>query len=293
MCSSGAGIGRVAAWNRAARSRLLIEQPGPWGRDALHESGMNAAVAAEIEHRAGDAGVRVMLIRRSVRTYEPGQRAAFLVYPGRDKPWMEEIGFKDPAELLPLDLSAAHCSEPPGIGRAVSSPRYLICTTGRKDPCCAEFGRPVARALRHHGDRVWESSHVGGDRFAANMVCLPHGVFYGQVEAHEADALIDQFDSGKLSIPHFRGRCCDHPLEQVADHAVRAALGITEIDGLTPLSRSTTTSGEHHVTVNCDDGDIRVRLRSTPGAERVTSCSGPHHGHPDHHHVIDISPEVR
>ena len=56
-------------------------------------------------------------------------------------------------------------------------PLVLVCTNGRHDPCCATFGRPLARVLREGAQRddVWECSHIGGDRFAANIVILPEG----------------------------------------------------------------------------------------------------------------------
>jgi hypothetical protein len=48
--------------------------------------------------------------------------------------------------------------------------------------CCARLGVPLAQALaaRHPGP-VWETTPVGGHRFAANLVLLPHGLYYGPV----------------------------------------------------------------------------------------------------------------
>ena len=34
---------------------------------------------------------------------------------------------------------------------------------------------------------MWQSSHIGGDRFAGNVVFLPEGLYYGRVEPAEAD----------------------------------------------------------------------------------------------------------
>src|SRR3954454_24937312 len=49
---------------------LLIEQPGPWGRDALLQSRFDADVAPLLAERAAREDVRVLLIRR------PGDRLA-------------------------------------------------------------------------------------------------------------------------------------------------------------------------------------------------------------------------
>ena len=65
-----------------------------------------------------------------------------------------------------------------------------MCTHGRHDACCAERGRPVAAALTAaRPEQTWEVSHVGGDRFAANLLVLPEGLYYGQVTADEAPGL--------------------------------------------------------------------------------------------------------
>ena len=59
---------------------------------------------------------------------------------------------------------------------------YAVCTHGRHDKCCAKFGSRVCRAFRQEvGERAWECSHVGGDRFAGNVVVFPYGIYYGRV----------------------------------------------------------------------------------------------------------------
>ena len=57
---------------------------------------------------------------------------------------------------------------------AVHGPVVVVCTHGRRDVCCAERGRPLAAAtaLEHPG-AVWESTHVGGDRFAGEPDRVP------------------------------------------------------------------------------------------------------------------------
>ena len=45
-------------------------------------------------------------------------------------------------ELRAIDVRAALAEAPVGGG-----PVFLVCTNGKHDPCCAEWGRPVYRAL--------------------------------------------------------------------------------------------------------------------------------------------------
>ena len=82
---------------------------------------------------------------------------------------------------------------PPTPSTAISQravdlgPILLVCTHGVHDTCCALRGRPVAAALaaRWPG-QVWECSHVGGDRFAPNVVVLPDGFYYGNLDPETA-----------------------------------------------------------------------------------------------------------
>ena len=64
-----------------------------------------------------------------------------------------------------------------GPGEPLGHPLLLVCTHGIRDRCCARYGQELCRNL--HGlapdGWVWQASHVGGDRFAGNLVVLPEG----------------------------------------------------------------------------------------------------------------------
>jgi hypothetical protein len=152
---------RVRGW-------VLLEQPGPWGRDAV--------LARVLDRAAAAAHLRLLLIRRPGRAgpADPRPHTCFVAHTSRAGRWLERRRLDDPAELLELDMAMVVAGERPGFGEEVTEPVYLVCTNGRHDRCCATYGRPLALALQaSHGELVWESSHVGGDRFAGNLVCLP------------------------------------------------------------------------------------------------------------------------
>jgi hypothetical protein len=122
-------------------------------------------------------------------------------------------------------------------GSPSDEPIYLICTHGRHDPCCAVRGRPTAAALAAvHPDRTWECSHVGGDRFAANLVLLPHGLFYGHVPPTRAAELVSRYDEGQVVPDLLRGAGALPPQVQAAQHFARAAGRTLKIDSLRPIA---------------------------------------------------------
>jgi hypothetical protein len=122
------------------------------------------------------------------------------------------------------------------LGQRSAEPVYLVCTHGRHDPCCAIRGRPVAAALA--ADRplwTWECSHVGGDRFAANLVVLPHGFYYGQVPAGEAISLVRRYEAGEVSLRWLRGRSSLPAPVQAAQYFARMGLDEHGVDALPPV----------------------------------------------------------
>ena len=54
------------------------------------------------------------------------------------------------------------------VGDEVAGPIVLVCAHGRRDACCARLGPPLFDALAPHcpPDALWQSSHLGGHRFA-------------------------------------------------------------------------------------------------------------------------------
>ncbi|HEY8557977.1 MAG TPA: sucrase ferredoxin, partial [Actinomycetes bacterium] len=180
------------------RGWVLLEQPGPWGVDAVTESRLDRDLARALQRAADAAHLRLLLIRRPGRPGGPPadreasrSSACFVAHTSRQGRWLERRRLDDPAELLELDMARVVAGERPRFGEEATEPVYLACTNGRHDRCCATYGRPLALALRaSHGELVWESSHVGGDRFAGNLVCLPDGHYFGRVGPADAERVV-------------------------------------------------------------------------------------------------------
>jgi hypothetical protein len=247
---------RVRGW-------VLLEQPGPWGREAVTESRLDRDLARTLDRKAADAHLRLLLIRRPGRgTGRP--HACFVAHTSRAGRWLERRQLDDPAELLELDMAKVVAGERPGFGEAATDPVYLVCTNGRHDRCCATYGRPLALTLaERHGDLVWESSHVGGDRFAGNLVCLPSGHYFGRVGPAEADRVLGLHHKGFIDLDHYRGCCIDPPTVQAAEWFARRATGLLGIDDLDLLGRERLEAGVEAVRFRLAGGEtMRVVLRA-------------------------------
>jgi hypothetical protein len=214
------------------RAWLLVEQPGPWGSEALTQSRLPDPVSSQLAERAGREQVRVLLLRRPDRP-ENGSRRCFVVSSGRGSSWIRHRDVPDPRQLLDLDLGPLRRGAPVNFGDPWNQPLYLVCTNGRHDPCCALLGRPVMRALLER-ESAWECSHVGGDRFAGNLVCMPHGLYFGRLGPEEVVRVVETYERGEIELDHYRGRAGDPFPVQAAESFLRQAEGIVGIDDLTP-----------------------------------------------------------
>jgi (2Fe-2S) ferredoxin len=52
---------------------------------------------------------------------------------------------------------------------------------------------------------VWECSHVGGDRFAPNVLVLPDGFYYGNLAPDEAVTTVQHHLAGAVAHEYLRG----------------------------------------------------------------------------------------
>jgi hypothetical protein len=226
---------------------LLLEQNGPWtGRNAVTHSDLDEGIARALLARADEAGVKVHLIRRSSRRVAVATRACFLADVARG--WVERHELPDPADVLELDLAMR--------GERWEHPLYLACTHGKRDPCCARRGRPLARALKaHRPDETWEIGHIGGHRFAATFLTFPHGLAVGRVPAAAGPEIVSALERGEIVLEHLRGRAGEKPVAQAADVLVRRELGLRGVDALVVEAVDGETA-----TLRRDDG---TRLRAT------------------------------
>ncbi|KAA0919849.1 sucrase ferredoxin [Dietzia sp. ANT_WB102] len=247
---------------------LMLELTGPWGFLALIDSPaiLDPVLGRSIALRAQAADVRVAAIRR------PGRRPAELRWrwaladarPGHEYLLWGEVDGPEQYAEIPLDGSA---------GTPSTEPLVAVCTHGKHDQCCAVRGRRAAAAIaERYPEATWECSHLGGDRFAATMLVLPHGLYYGRVDqAQDPADIVARYEQGRVDPRYLRGRSSYPGVVQVAQHHARMSMGDDRIDAYAPLA-VVESDGEVEVTLDGPHGPVVVRLRETFSEPIFTMC---------------------
>lgn len=236
---------RVDVW-------LLVEVPITWGREAITDAAIPEPVrAALIAACSGIPRARIVFIRRRVESLGPVR-----VYVVRSAPVLGIAMVDLPSIIDVADVPfTTLAAELQAAGQPDAQPLVLVCTHGQHDSCCGRRGYPLYDALRQRSELdVWQCSHIGGDRFAANALVLPWGLYYGPVEPREADALTDTILRDEIFLPAYRGRSSMSRPVQAAETFVRHTTGLLARDALRLSARENV--GEHV---------FRIHLRDTAG----------------------------
>ncbi|MFK7914252.1 MAG: sucrase ferredoxin [Pseudomonadales bacterium] len=190
---------------------IMLEQRASWPARAVGPDGLPVALfgwlAEQIDGLAA-MGLRArgQLIRQETR--DAAGRRLLLGFGGA----LFALPTLVDAQLQQLDLAAVvqavqHDKTPVVPAQRLSGPHYFVCTNGRRDQCCARLGLPVYRRLRTMiGARAWRTTHVGGHRFATNVLTLGSGLVYGRVQETDCDALVAATEAGEVAFAWLRGR---------------------------------------------------------------------------------------
>lgn len=263
---SGASLAageELAATATQGTEWLLVEFRGTWGRDAIRDSGFGSAVS---EALVGFPG-KVILVRR------PDRRRGVTVM----RATVSESGgtatrqkFDDLAAVPWVDLERADLERADlERGELVGGPIVLVCGHGRRDTCCALLGGPLFAALSPSiaPERLWQASHLGGHRFAPNVLVLPDGVQLGRIPIGRAREVADLLARGRIPLDLYRGRTLYPPAVQAAEHAARLATGCDTLTDVRLVSHE-----RDLVTLATPGGDLVVRVEERPGPVLPVSC---------------------
>ena len=247
--SQAATASRIDGW-------ILLEYRGAWDRDVLGRSLLSDGLKSHLREQLHELRPSRLLFLKKPERRSYGRRYVSFgtSTPGAERFYRLEVDHLE--ELRDFDFAAALAADgAPGV--PVDHPLLVVCTHGKRDRCCAKHGQPLYDALRREteSDWVWQSTHVGGDRFAGNVVVFPEALYYGRVEPDDVGALVEAHAERRIDLERYRGRAAYTFPVQAAEHGIREAEGLLGIDDL--------TFGDCR---SMGDGSWRVRFRGAEGA---------------------------
>jgi hypothetical protein len=290
FCSAQSTHEPLAGTSPQKRVWLIIEQPGTWGNDALIESSLPDGLGAELKKLQDEIGIGVLLARRpdlgAVERRTTKRRRLWLAHTTPGGVRMRAGSLDDISDVLRWDWQAILRGELPPIGRRSLDPVLFVCTNGKKDACCAKFGREIIDDLRPDPEltgQIYECTHLGGHRFAPTALLLPYGYIYGRLTIARAREVLAAAWNVEVESDYLRGRTALPQWAQVAEIAVRQQFNIRNADALDVIALrserpiAATIAGAlqdgDHVQVRHQDGRAwEVALTSHEVAPRPTSC---------------------
>jgi hypothetical protein len=235
---------------------LLLEYSGPWGARATSDNDLPSQVQswldAQMETTVDDG--RVQFIKRGTAQSPENDLTLFVAIARERQPILYRFTLDNYEALRELSVGSIMTRPHEYESRRWPTPQYLVCTNGKRDRCCALYGLATREALEAAvPDAVWETTHVGGHRFAANVITFPDATYYGRVQEEDAAALVRARTRGEIYLPRLRGRACyDQPV-QAADYYLRHEVGATTLDAFTLRSTTTETGDSYGVTFDAAD----------------------------------------
>jgi hypothetical protein len=213
----------------------MLEFRGAWKSMAVEDNDLARPVqdwfSSNIQAmRARGLKTRPQLIRQQ-HSRDKDQLSLFVGFCDPASPRLYEFTATTHDGFTSLDLGVLLDDPGAYTDQLVRGDRFFVCTNGQRDACCAIYGmRVYAELTRQCGDAAWQTTHLGGHRFAATLVSLPTGAVYGQLEPMDVTALLDAQGAGELHLPKLRGLSSLDSVSQWADIALRERSGHTQSD---------------------------------------------------------------
>ena len=245
---------RVDVW-------LLLEYNPMWRAKAVTDNDLPLNIKAWLDQQMASVTERGLKPRMQFIRRPELDREEITLFVGTVQGLyrFDSVGYDD--AMTDLDIAASVGSELIPSMQRVEESQYFVCTNGQRDLCCARFGRPVYVRLREIvGERAWQTSHLGGHRFAPNVLALPQGVLYGRVRPEDVPRFVADVEAGRLARDHVRGRSVLPAEAQAAEMALDEEL--VELVGC--------EAGR--VVMRTEKGERRIRVVEADAMDILASC---------------------
>ncbi|MCJ7555379.1 MAG: hypothetical protein MUP90_00495 [Gammaproteobacteria bacterium] len=250
---------------------VMLEFRGIWKSRALEHNDLPARVQGWL--KAGVEGLRAkgfktrpQLIRQQ-HNRDKDHLSLFVGFADMVEPRLYEFRAANHEEFTTIDVLSLAENGAAYSGNRVSGDRYFVCTNGQRDTCCSLHGMRVYAELAGQCESAaWQTTHLGGHRFAATLVSLPSGAVYGQLQPDDVSSLLKAHAAGALLLPKLRGRSGLDMASQVAEIALRERSGQHQLARYSLLEADSQADIERRVFVDQLDGSRHeIRLQASSG----------------------------
>jgi len=199
---------------------------GGWGKEIVKKIGKEGDFAPYLQHLLSVPNSKVLLIRKP----RANGMNVYIGITNQAVPKLYHTTLSSYDDLLNVEIDSIAPETVPQIkGNSMTEvdELYAVCTNGKHDVCCSTYGIPVYNALVHHADEdnVWQVTHIGGHRMTGTMIAFPQGIYYGHLDAVDAEEIATNHRAGYLLNHKYRGCSAygEHALDVKTHQAVGAA----------------------------------------------------------------------
>jgi hypothetical protein len=274
---------RIEAW-------ILLEYPYPFSAKTFEESSLSEDLKAHLSAALDSIPhSRLLMIKQKINLNHSGFDLILVKSSAQDQR-ITRYRMDTYDDLFSIDIESSLTSSATIHPGEETSPLFLVCTNGKRDRCCARYGLPVFIELQKFGSGdVWQSSHVGGHRFAANVINLPYGIYYGRLTAPEVQSFVELAKEGEIVLPYYRGRTCYTEEQQAADYFLRKHSGNTLIEDLQLVDTTEIETNRWLIRFKSLSGEnYRLKIRrEISNFNIIESCNSPQKAKPQDIYYLD------
>jgi hypothetical protein len=219
-----------------ARVWFLLQYDGPWQAKATSDNKLPRLVKDWLAEKLDGVGNgRLQFVRQQPK---PDGITFFVAIADDSDPRLYRFNLESYADVLALDIPGVVNGRTDFDSYRTIEPLYLICTNGKRDRCCALFGAAVYRALAAQvGPAAWQTTHLGGHRFAPTGLVFPQGVSYGRLHPDALPDFITAVQQDQIPLDYLRGRVgytavaqrAEYHLRQLTSQSSASAFGLLQI----------------------------------------------------------------
>ncbi|MCA9918335.1 MAG: hypothetical protein KC445_10310 [Anaerolineales bacterium] len=232
---------------------LFLEYNQQWSAKATSDNSLPQPVQDWLAAQGGVVNGRLQFIKQP-----RGQRtdwAFFVAIFGETDSRVYRFDLASYEALFGLDLPAIVAADSRYEANLTTEPQILVCTNGKRDVCCALQGLALLRALAAANvPGLWETTHLGGHRFAPTLLALPDGLNYGRIQPQDVPQLLGHLQKRTLWLDKLRGRVCYEPVVQVAEQFLRQETAVSHL-----------TAYQHTATHPLAEGVWQVQFQASNG----------------------------